>query len=74
MESTYMNKLFINIRCINSFRILLLSGANKVKFSGGVSMKKIIEIIRILLGLNESDKERNYCKYSKDFRSWKSNF
>lgn len=35
-------------------------------------MKKIIKIIKILLGLNETDKERNYCKYSKDFRSWKT--
>lgn len=35
-------------------------------------MRKIVEIIQILLGLNEADKERNYCKYSKDFHSWKS--
>ena len=35
-------------------------------------MRKIIDIIRILLGLNETEKERNYCKYSKGFRNWKS--
>lgn len=37
-------------------------------------MRKIFEIIRILLGLNETDKERNHCKYSKGLRSWKSDF
>ena len=34
-------------------------------------MRKIIKVIQILLGLNETNKERNYCKYSKNYCSWK---
>lgn len=34
-------------------------------------MKKFVYVIRLLLGLDETDKERNYCKYSKSYRSWK---
>lgn len=32
---------------------------------------KLIKFIKIIFGLNESDKERNYCKYSKRYCSWK---
>lgn len=34
--------------------------------------EKIIAIINILLGWNETDSKRNYCKYSKSYRSWKT--
>ena len=34
-------------------------------------MNKIIYIIKILLGFYESDYERNYSKYSKDYIDYK---
>ena len=34
--------------------------------------EKIIAIINIILGVNEPDCKRNYCKYSKNYRSWKT--